>query len=250
MTEVSSPPAPVRERAEVWEEWSSWPLLVLSLGFVALSTIVLADNNLSPGTQNWATIGMLVMWALFLLDFAIRFFLSGRGWEFLRRNLFEAVTLLLPFLRSFLLVLYLWRLPGLKRSRRHQRMRFMLVAASFGFIFVYVASTLVWLLEHNAPEANIRSFGDAIWWGFATIATVGYGDYTPVTVPGRIVAVGLMLGGMVIVAIITATVISSLTEQVQRGVEAARLAEAQRAVADAAPAATPDDSVHTDRNAR
>ncbi len=55
-----------------------------------------------------------------------------------------------------------------------------------------------------------------MWWGFATIATVGYGDYTPVTIPGRIVAVGLMLGGIVIVGIVTATVVSSLTEQVQR----------------------------------
>lgn len=55
-----------------------------------------------------------------------------------------------------------------------------------------------------------------MWWGFATIATVGYGDYTPVTIPGRIVAVGLMLGGIVIVGIVTATVVSSLPEQVQR----------------------------------
>lgn len=224
MTDTHKTQVPAHSRAERWEEWSSWPLLILSLGFVALSTVVLADNHIEAGAQSWATFGMLLMWAFFLLDFAIRLKLTEHRWQYVRGNLFEAVTLALPFLRAFLLVLYLWRLPLLKRSRAHQRLRFMLVAASFGLVFVYVASTLVWLAEHQAPGANIRSFGDAIWWGFATIATVGYGDYTPVTVPGRVIAVGLMLGGIIIVGIVTATVMSSLTEQVQRGA-GARAAE-------------------------
>lgn len=218
-------------RTERWEEWSSWPLLVLALSFVALSTVVLADNNLDRTTQNWATVGMLLIWALFLIDFTVRLLLSDGRWRFVRSNLFEAVTLVLPFLRAFLLVLYLWRLPALKYSLRHQRLRFILVAASLGLIFVYVASTLVWLVEHQAPGANILSFGDAIWWGFSTIATVGYGDYTPVTVPGRAIAVGLMLGGIIIVGIVTATVMSALTEQVQRGMQA-RLAQSGPAEAE------------------
>lgn len=220
MREAEVRPAQPRDRAEVWAERSSWPLLMLSFVFIALSTLVLADNNLDATVQNFATIGMLLAWGLFLIDFAIRLVLSRERWRFLRKNVFEAVTLVLPFLRAFLLVLYLWRLPALKYSIKHQRLRFVLVAAAFGLIFVYVASTLVFLLEQDAPHANIVSFGDALWWGFATIATVGYGDYTPVTVPGRIVAVGLMLGGIVIVGIVTATVISALTEQVQRGAQA------------------------------
>jgi voltage-gated potassium channel len=48
-----------------------------------------------------------------------------------------------------------------------------------------------------------------------TISTVGYGDMVPVTVPGRIFAVMLMLGGMVIVGATTATVISYLNDRVQ-----------------------------------
>lgn len=209
-----------RSRAERWEEWSAWPLLLLAMGFVGLSTVVLADNGIDASTQSWATFGLLAMWAAFVLDFAVRLILTTDRWRYIRMNLFEVVTLVLPFLRAFLLVLYIWRLPSLKRSRTHQRLRFMLVAASLGLVFVYVISTLVWLVEQQAPGANILSFGDAIWWGFATLSTVGYGDYTPVTLPGRVFAVILMLGGIVIVGIVTATVISSLTEQVQR--EAAR----------------------------
>lgn len=216
MTETDSVVQAETSRAERWEEWTAWPLLLLAIGFLALSTVVLADNGIDASTQNWATVGLFAIWALFLLDFAVRLFLTRDRWRYVRLNSFEVVTLVIPFLRAFLLVLYIWRLPALKRSRTHQRLRFMLVAASLGLVFVYVASTLVWLVEHQAAGANITSFGDAIWWGFATIATVGYGDYTPVTVPGRVIAVILMLGGIVIVGIVTATVISSLTEQVQR----------------------------------
>jgi voltage-gated potassium channel len=41
-----------------------------------------------------------------------------------------------------------------------------------------------------------RSLGDGMWWAFVTVTTVGYGDVTPVTTAGRIVAVALMLGGI------------------------------------------------------
>lgn len=231
MAESAAPGSVPRTRAERWEEWSAWPLLLLAMGFIGLSTVVLADNGIDASTQSWATFGLLAMWAAFLLDFAVRLLLTTDRWRYIRRNLFEVVTLVLPFLRAFLLVLYIWRLPSLKRSRSHQRLRFMLVAASLGLVFVYVISTLVWLVEQQAPGATILSFGDAIWWGFVTISTVGYGDYTPVTLLGRVFAVILMLGGIVIVGIVTATVISSLTEQVQ--LEAARREAAAQEHSDA-----------------
>lgn len=203
-------------RAEQWEARSAWPLLVLSLIFVGLSTLVLADNDLTRATVNFAGTVMLVLWAVFLIDFSIRLLLSRSRFHYLRTHILEAISLILPVLRPFLLVLYLWRLPQFKRKQRYQRLRFMIAAASFGLVFVYVASTLVFIAEHNAPGATIVSFGDAIWWGFVTITTVGYGDYYPVTLPGRFFAVGLMLGGIVIVGIVSATVISSLNEQMQK----------------------------------
>ena len=203
-------------RVEVWEEWTTWPLFVLSIVFVTISsTVVIAKNELSTTVTVWSTIGVILMWAIFIGDFLVRMRLSKEGRGFVRRNLFELVSLFIPVLRAFLLVLYLWRLPVFRKSHRYQRLRFITTAGAFGLIFVYVAAMLVWLVEHQAPGANILHFGDALWWGFATIATVGYGDYTPITVPGRVIAVGLMLGGIVIVGVTSATVISALTEQVQ-----------------------------------
>jgi voltage-gated potassium channel len=62
----------------------------------------------------------------------------------------------------------------------------------FGGIGVYLA-------EHKHQGANITNLGDALWWAVETITTVGYGDYTPVTTIGRIIAVFVMFSGIGIV---------------------------------------------------
>jgi len=54
----------------------------------------------------------------------------------------------------------------------------------------------VYLAEHKHPGANITKLGDAFWWAVVTLATVGYGDYYPVTLVGRIMAVIMMLLGI------------------------------------------------------
>ena len=57
----------------------------------------------------------------------------------------------------------------------------------------------VYLAEHEHPGANITNLGDAFWWAVETITTVGYGDYTPVTTIGRIIAIFVMFAGIGIV---------------------------------------------------
>ena len=51
----------------------------------------------------------------------------------------------------------------------------------------------------NINGANITNLGDAFWWAVETITTVGYGDYTPVTTIGRIIAIFVMFSGIGIV---------------------------------------------------
>src|SRR5215813_2524547 len=80
-----------------------------------------------------------------------------------------------------------------------------LLIVIFGGICVYLA-------EHVHPGANITTIGDALWWGIVTIATVGYGDYYPVTAVGRIIAIFMMLSGIGIFIIL----VGSLSQRVSK----------------------------------
>jgi voltage-gated potassium channel len=103
-----------------------------------------------------------------------------------------------------------------------------------GRIAIYVGAATVLLLfcasltvldaERANPDANIHNFADALWWSSTTITTVGYGDHFPVTAQGRLVASGLMLGGIALLGIVTASIASWLIERVAEAEETAEAA--------------------------
>jgi voltage-gated potassium channel len=71
----------------------------------------------------------------------------------------------------------------------------------------------VYLFERHAPRSNIHTLGESLWWSAVTVTTVGYGDFFPVTTPGRITA-GLIMGiGLLTLAVVTAQVASSFVAQ-------------------------------------
>ena len=79
-----------------------------------------------------------------------------------------------------------------------RRLRTILAALIF---FIFLFGYLFYV-----SEPNVRNLGDGVWWALVTITTVGYGDITPVTTLGRIVASSLMLLGLGLIATITAIV--------------------------------------------
>ena len=60
--------------------------------------------------------------------------------------------------------------------------------------------------EQRASGARIVNIGDAMWWAVTTITTVGYGDFYPVTAAGKVIAAALMLTGIGLLGVITASV--------------------------------------------
>ncbi len=222
----------VSPRTLAWEDRTAWPMFALSLVFFAAWVWLLSDPDLDAGWRS-LLIGIVALsWIVFIADFAVRWLLSGDRRAFLRTRWFEGVSLVVAYLRPFVILAYLWRLPWFRATASRQRARLIILVSLFTLLFVFTASSLVWLAERNDPHANIVNLGDAIWWGFATIATVGYGDFVPVTVPGRTIAVGLMMGGLVVLGVTSATVISALTDQIHRTGQ--RIAE-ERAAAEATP---------------
>jgi voltage-gated potassium channel len=66
-----------------------------------------------------------------------------------------------------------------------------------------VGGILVLWAEAGQPGANIETGGDALWWGYVTITSVGYGDLYPVTPQGRIVGVIMLTVGLTLLATVT-----------------------------------------------
>ena len=69
-----------------------------------------------------------------------------------------------------------------------------------GLFILEFVGLLELYFEHDAPGANITTGGDALWWGYVTATTVGYGDQYPVTLGGRIVGVVMLTVGVALFA--------------------------------------------------
>ena len=82
-------------------------------------------------------------------------------------------------------------------------------------LVLFVASLAMLDAERGHRDAGIQTFGDALWWAVTTVTTVGYGDRYPVTETGRFVAAGLMLAGIALLGVVTASFASWLIEKVQ-----------------------------------
>ncbi|WP_432147824.1 potassium channel family protein [Streptomyces sp. bgisy029] len=203
------PPA----RLTRWEQRTEVPLFGASLLFLAGYAVrVLAPHHVQP----WRDISLLLVWStwlLFLADYAVRVRLSGLGTRFVRTHRLDTLVLLLPLLRPLRMVqVYQAVEQRYDRPRLNLYARVMTYAGMTAGLLGFSAALAVYHLEHRAPDASIRTFGDAVWWACATLTTVGYGDATPVTFWGRMVAAGLMACGLALLGAVTGSFSSWLIQ--------------------------------------
>jgi voltage-gated potassium channel len=85
-----------------------------------------------------------------------------------------------------------------------------IITATLALIVLATGSVLVLQFESQSRYANIKSGGDALWYAIVTITTVGYGDYYPVTLGGRIAAAFIMLMGVGIIGALASILASVL----------------------------------------
>lgn len=82
-------------------------------------------------------------------------------------------------------------------------------------ILVVVAASLMYSVEHAAQPDAFGSIGQSLWWAVVTMTTVGYGDVTPVTTVGRVLAALIMLLGVGIVALPAGILAARFAEELQ-----------------------------------
>ena len=185
-----------------WERRSTIPLAALALVYLALYAVEVLGDARIVKLLDLVLISDLI-WAIFIVDFVARFVMHDDKKLFLKRNVIELIGLILPFFRAFRMFRVVIAIGFLARAAQTLQSRINIYLGIILPLLVFTCSLGIYDAEHDAAGANITNFGDAIWWAFVTVTTIGYGDYFPVTFEGRFIAVLLMLSGLALVSVIT-----------------------------------------------
>ena len=215
-----------------WERRTDAPLLWLAVVFLVVLLLPLVVN-LDPWAQTALSVVSAAIWAAFALDYLARLFLAPQRWHYVRTHPLDLLVIALPLLRP-LRALRLLRLArvgsllGLAHRRAHRSLHARVSAYVVATVLVVIGVSAVAMVdaERGAEDANITTLPDALWWAATTVTTVGYGDRYPTTGLGRLIAVVLMIVGIALLGVITATVAAFFVSRLQDVQEAEERTEA------------------------
>jgi voltage-gated potassium channel len=220
-------------RIAAWDRRVDWWLTGLAVVFLAAYAWSVLDTSLGPGDRAALEVVLTGTWVLFGLDYLVRIALARRRLRFVGTHLPDLVVLVLPVFRPLRALRLVTVISVLNRQLRDDfRGRVVVYVVATVALVAFVASLAVLEAERDAPGSSITTFGEATWWTATTISTVGYGDRFPVTVEGRVVAVALMVAGIALLGVVTASIASwfvdslrragaDVADEVERDVEAA-----------------------------
>jgi voltage-gated potassium channel len=203
-----------------WDRRVDWPLTGLAVLFLAGYAWQVLDTSLDPATDLAIDAALWVIWGLFALDYVVRIALARRKGRFVATHVVDLIVLLLPMLRQLRALRVVTVITVLNRQLRPDfRGRVVVYVVSTVALVGFIASLAVLDAERDVPDASITTFGDAVWWTLTTISTVGYGDRYPVTFEGRVVAATLMVAGIALLGVVTASIASWFVENLRRASE-------------------------------
>ncbi|MGW4689239.1 potassium channel family protein [Streptomyces sp. NPDC004244] len=190
-----------------WERRSQTPLLVLAVAFAVAYAVPIVVPDADARVHRACTVTEWVVWASFAFDYLVRLGLSESKKSFVRGHWLDLAAVLLPMIQPLrLLRLVSTLLLVGRRARMAPQIRLTTYVAGAVVGLMMFGSLAVLSVERDAPDGNIRNLGDAVWWSFTTMTTVGYGDHSPTTGLGRVLAVGLMLSGIALLGVVTANI--------------------------------------------
>ena len=201
-------------RLERWDKRTDLPLAGVAIVFLALYSVKVLVRP--QGSADKAVdIALLVVYCMFVVDYAVRLYLADPRGRWFVRHLWELPIIVLPFLRPLRLLSLAVVVSALQRAVGETIRGKVIVYTACGAVaIVYAASLAILDVEGTRPESKIHTLGDALWWAATTVTTVGYGDLSPVTPMGKLVAVALMIGGIALVGSVTATLASWIVQRV------------------------------------
>ncbi len=206
-------------------------LALFSVVLVLLDFSSILDLSVMP----WSIIDNSIL-VIFAVDYFTRLFISKNKKEFIRSNIFDLIAII-PFSAVFSIFRFsrLFRIAKvsvlvklLKAARLLRAFGFLGILKkrlekflhTNGFIYVlYCAGALILLSSLAMGYFEQKSFADALWWSIVTTTTVGYGDISPTTAAGRVIAIILMLFGIGMIGMLTGTITTYFTNKVEQNHE-------------------------------
>lgn len=206
MTDAAAAEPTKTERSEELQA----PAYEIFIGLLAVISLINLAISVLPVQETMKGIAKIVdipLTLIFLLDFTSRllrshpkraYFIDQRGWL----DLLGSLPSFFRLFRIFRLV-RVTRLLGEYGARNILRSfikdradNALLVVLFMVIVVLEFGSILVVFFEQQDPNANIKTGGDAVWWAFVSITTVGYGDQFPITVGGRAMAFFVLATGV------------------------------------------------------
>ena len=203
------------------EKFFEVPVMVSVLMLIPVLVIEYTQQTLEPVALylNWG------IWTVFLVEYVVLFYFSKNKIDFIKSHKIELIIIIFSFpivpegLESSGFLRFA-RLPRLLNGLRFFRLAALLnrfastvksIFNSKGLRFIVYATigiVLFFGFLFYISEPAVQTYSDGLWWALVTITTVGYGDITPLTNLGRIIASALMIMGIGFIATITAAVSS------------------------------------------
>lgn len=191
-------------------------MMILAL-IAVIITIIQLVTTLPKATSSFISKVDTLIYIIFVIDYFIRFIISKSKWSFIKSNKIDLITII-PFSYLFMSFRVFKFLKMTQILKVVKALRATVYINNFAKkiwkvlrtnIFYFVMFITLILIVSSATFMSIfedLNFKDALWWSFVTATTVGYGDISPKTDLGRIVAVILMLSGITFFGVLTGTI--------------------------------------------
>lgn len=207
--------AVTEHRLQRWEKQTAPALTVLSVVFIAVYAVPILATGLDAQWRRGCEVANLVIWVVFGIEYLVRLLLAHDRKRFLRTHWFDLLVLLLPLLRPLRALRLITALSLLnRRAESWTRGRLAVYVGVTTTLLVLVAGLAVLDAERGLADSTIQTYPQALWWGLVTITTVGYGDFYPTTVEGRLVALAMMLAGIGLIGFVTGSLASWIVERI------------------------------------